>query len=176
MNDVTATSASRHLRSLAGVGGVGALAGREARTVASPLERALELARANASDLWAARRGYTARSLQPAVARAFDLARHAGRGGMPESIREITSCRRGRQAEHLVYESIEEAALALQDFLFANQNRLVRGHVLDGTAATRPLQVWKLHGDTVERGSSRRVDLDVDLGQTLQVGHGPVPL
>jgi len=48
--------------------------------------------------------------------------------------------------------------------------------VLDGTAATRPLQVWKLHDDTVERGSSRRVDLDVDLRQTLQVGHGPVPL
>ena len=176
MNDVTATSASRHLRSLAGVGGVGALAGREARTVASPLERALELARANASDLWAARRGYTARSLQPALARACDLAPHAERRGMPQSIREITRGRRGPHAQHLVYESIEEAALALQDFLFANQNRLVRGRVLDGTAATRPLQVWKLDGDTAERGSSRRVDLDVDLGQTLQVGHGPVPL
>jgi hypothetical protein len=96
---------------------------------------------------------------------------------MPESIREIIRGRRGPQAPHLVYESIEQAALALQDFLFANQNRLVRGRVLDGTAATRPLHVWKLHGgDTVERGSSRRVDVDVDLGQTLQVGHGPVPL
>ena len=95
---------------------------------------------------------------------------------MPESIREITRCRRGSQAQYLVYESIEQAALALQDFLFANQNRLVRGRVLDGTAATRPLHVWKLHGDTIERGSSRRVDVDVDLRQTLQVGHGPVPL
>jgi len=95
---------------------------------------------------------------------------------MPEPVREITRCRQGPQAQHLVYESIEEAALALQDFLFANQNRLVRGRVLVGTAATRPLYVWKLHGDTAERGSSRRVDVDVDLGQTLQVWHGPVPL
>lgn len=177
MKDVAARPGSPRLRSLAGAGGVGTLAGRETRTVVAPLDRALELARANASDLWAARRGYTARSLQPAVARAYDLARRAGRRGMPESIREIIRGRRGPQAPHLVYESIEQAALALQDFLFANQNRLVRGRVLDGTAATRPLHVWKLHGgDTVERGSSRRVDVDVDLGQTLQVGHGPVPL
>jgi hypothetical protein len=75
-----------------------------------------------------------------------------------------------------VYESIEEAALALQDFLFANQNQLVSGRVLAGTAATRPLHVWQLQGGTAERGSSRRVDVDVDLGQTLQVWHGPVPL
>ncbi|HEX9314478.1 MAG TPA: hypothetical protein VGA71_03565 [Actinomycetota bacterium] len=176
MNDVAARPVRPQLRSVAGAGGVGALAGGETRTVVSPLERALERARANASDLWAARRGYTARSLQPALARACDLAPHAERRGMPQSIREITRGRRGPHAQHLVYESIEEAALALQDFLFANQNRLVRGRVLDGTAATRPLQVWKLDGDTAERGSSRRVDLDVDLGQTLQVGHGPVPL
>lgn len=176
MKDVAARPGSRRLRSVPGAGGVGALAGRETRPFVSPLERALELARANASDLWAARRGYTARSLQPAVARAYDLAPHAGRRGMPEPVREITRCRQGPQAQHLVYESIEEAALALQDFLFANQNRLVRGRVLVGTAATRPLYVWKLHGDTAERGSSRRVDVDVDLGQTLQVWHGPVPL
>ena len=177
MKDVAVRPGSPRLRSVAGAGGVGTLAGRETRTVVSPLDRALELARANASDLWAARRGYTARSLQPAVARAYDLARRAGRHGMPESIREITRCRRGPHAQHLVYESIEQAALAVQDFLFANQNRIVRGRMLDGTAATRPLHVWKLHGgDTVERGSSRRVDIDVDLGQPLQVGHGPVPL
>jgi hypothetical protein len=95
---------------------------------------------------------------------------------MPGSVTEITSRRRGLRAQHLVYESVEEAALALQDFLFANQNRLVRGRMLKGTAATRPLPVWTLHGETAERGSSRRVDLDVDLGQTLKVVHGPVPL
>ena len=176
MKDVAARPASPHLRSVAGSGGVGALAGREARTLVSPLERALELARANASDLWAARRGYTARSLQPAVARAYEVARQAGRRGMPGSVTDITSRRRGPRAQHLAYQSVEEAALALQDFLFANQNRLVTGRVLHGTAATRPLPVWKLHGDTVERGSSRRVDLDVDLGETLKVSHGPVPL
>jgi hypothetical protein len=114
--------------------------------------------------------------LQLAVARAYEVARQAGRRGMPGSVTDITSRRRGPRAQHLVYESVEEAALALQDFLFANQNRLVAGRVVHGTAATRPLPVWKLHGDTVERGSSRRVDLDIDLGQTLKVAHGPVPL
>ena len=176
MKHAAAKPASFHLRSLTGDGGTRLRTGMQAGPGTPPLERAIELARADASDLWAARRGYTARSLQPALARACDLAPHAERRGMPQSIREITRCRRGPHAQHLVYESIEEAALALQDFLFANQNRLVRGRVLDGTAATRPLQVWKLDGDTAERGSSRRVDLDVDLGQTLQVGHGPVPL
>jgi hypothetical protein len=124
----------------------------------SPLERAIELARANSSDRWAARRGYTACSLEPVVAHAYGW-------GL-----------RGSQAEQLVYESIEEAALALQDFLFAHQNRLVSGCVLEGTARTRPLPVWRFHGGTLERGSSRLVDVDVDLGETLQVGHGPVPL
>jgi hypothetical protein len=142
-----------------------------------PLERAIELARANASDLWAARSGYTACSLQPIVARAYDLASYARRRGITgQSATPVAWRRRGPQAQHFVYESIEEAALALQDFLFANQNRLVRGRVLDGPAATRPLPVWRLQDGTVERGSSRRVDLDVDLGQTLLVGHGPVPL
>ncbi|HEY2668009.1 MAG TPA: hypothetical protein VGK51_14340, partial [Actinomycetota bacterium] len=77
--------------------------------------------------------------------------------------------------QYLVYESVEEAALALQDFLFANQNRLAGGRVLNGTAATRPLQVSRLQGDTVEQGSSRRVDLEVGLGQLLKVAYGPVP-
>lgn len=175
MKDVAARPASPHLRSVAGSGGVGAVAGREPCTPVSPLERALELARANASDLWAARRGYTACSLQPVVARAYEVARRARRRGMPGSVRDITSRRRGPRAQHLVYESVEEAALALQDFLFANQNRLVRGRV-EGTAATRPLPVWKLQGETAERGSSRRVDLDIDLGDIVKVSHGPVPL
>ena len=176
MKDMAAKPASRHLRSVAGDGGMGPLADTQARPLVLPLERALELARANASDRWAARRGYTAGSLQPAVARAYDLARHAGRRGISESVREINRCRRRPQAQHLVYESIEEAALALQDFLFANRNRLASGRVLDGTAATRPLPVWRLHGSTVERATSRRVDLDVDLGPILDVGQGPVPL
>jgi hypothetical protein len=139
-----------------------------------PLERAIELARANASDLWAARRGYTACSLRPVVARAYDLRGDAGRRGMTGQ--EVAWRLRNPQAQHLVYESIEEAALALQDFLFANQNRLAWGRVLEGTAPTRPLPVWRLRAGTVERGASRCVDLDVDLGQTLLVGHGPVPL
>jgi hypothetical protein len=161
MKDVAANAAHRHLRSLAGHGGETPLAGMRASPVLSPLERAVELARANASDLWAARRGYTACSLEPVVARAY---------------REIIWRMRDPQGLHLVYESIEEAALALQDFLFAHQNRLVLGRGLEGTATTRPLPVWRLHGSTVERGSSRCVDVDVDFGQTLHVGHGPVPL
>jgi len=143
----------------------------------SPLERAIELARADASDLWAARRGYTASSLEPAVARAYDLAAHAGRSGMSgESAKEIAWRMRDQQAQHLVYQSIEEAALALQDFLFAHQNRVATGRVLDVTATTRLLPVWSLHGGTVERRSSRRVAVDVDLGEPLHIGHGPLPL
>ena len=177
MKDVAAKPASRHLRSLAGDGGMGPLASTQARSLVLPLERVLELARANASDRWAARRGYTASSLQPVVARAYDLAGHAGRCRMSgEFARKFTWCMRDPRAQHLVYESIEGAALALQDFLFANQNRLVKGRLLDGTAATRPLPVWRLHAGTVERATSCRVDLDVDLGQTLDIGHGPVPL
>ncbi|HEY2666347.1 MAG TPA: hypothetical protein VGK51_05880, partial [Actinomycetota bacterium] len=139
MKDVAARPASPHLRSVDGAGGFGGRAGEEACPAVSPLERALELARARASDLWAARRGYTASSLQPAVAHARDVARHPGRRGMSGSVTEITALRRAPQ--YLVYESVEEAALALQDFLFANQNRLAGGRVLNGTAATRPLQV-----------------------------------
>ena len=177
MKDVAAKPASRHLRSVAGDGGMGPLASTQARSLVLPLERALELARANASDRWAARRGYTAWSLQPVVARAYDLAGHAGRCRMSgEFARKFTWCMRDPRAQHLVYESIEGAALALQDFLFANRNRLASGRVLDGTAATRPLPVWRLHGGTVERATSRRVDLDVDLGPILDVGQGPVPL
>jgi hypothetical protein len=177
MKDVSARVAAPHLRSLAGSGGEPHLAGMQASPLLSPLERAIELARANASDLWAARRGYTACSLEPAVARAYDLADHVGRRGVRgESAREISWRMRDLQAQHVVYESIEEAALALQDFLFAHQNQLVMGRVLEGTATTRPLPVWRLHGGAVERGSSRLVDVDVDLGETLQVGYGPVPL
>ena len=51
-----------------------------------------------------------------------------------------------------------------------------QSRLLDGTAATRPLPAWRLHAGTVERATSCRVDLDVDLGQTLDIGHGPVPL
>jgi hypothetical protein len=139
--------------------------GAHGSPLTSPLDRAIELARADASDRWAARRGYTARSLEPPVARAYDLA-----------AREIAWRLRAPLTQHLVYLSIEEAALALQDFLFAHQNRLATGRVLEGTAATRPLKVWRLHGGTVERRSSRRVDVDVDLGEPLHIGHGPVPL
>ena len=135
MKDVAAKPASRHLRSLAGDGGMGPLASTQARSLVLPLERALELARANASDRWAARRGYTAFSLQPVVARAYELAGRCRMSG--EFARKFTWCMRDARAQHLVYESIEGAALALQDFLFANQNRLVKGRLLDGTAATR---------------------------------------
>ena len=103
MKDVAARPGSPRLRSVAGAGGVGALAGREARTVVSPLERALELARANASDLWAARRGYTAWSLQPVVARAYDLAGHAGRCRMSgEFARKFTWCMRDPRAQQVI--------------------------------------------------------------------------
>jgi hypothetical protein len=115
--------------------------------------------------------------LEPVVAHAYEHAGHRGRRRITRrSARKIICRRRDARAQHLVYESIGGAALALQDFLFANQNRLARGRFLEGTAATRPLPVWRLHGDGVERGSSRRVDLDVDLGHILQVGRGPVPL
>jgi len=147
----------RGLLSLAGNGGE-QQAGIQSSALLSPLERAIELARAEASDLWAARRGYAASSLEPVVGRAY-----AWRLRDP-------------QATHLVYQSIEEAALALQDFLFAHQNRLATGLVLEGTAATRPLGVWSLHGGTVQRWSSRRVEVDVDLDEPLHIGHGPVPL
>jgi hypothetical protein len=177
MKDLAANPAPARLRCLTGTGGGQLLEGIQACELVSPLERAIELARADASDRWAARRGYAASSLEPAVARAYDLAGHAGRSGMSgEAAQEITWRRRDPQAQHLVYESIEEAALALQDFLFAHQNRLVTGRVLEGTASTRPLPVWRLHGGTVERRSSRRVDVDLALGETLRVGHGPVPL
>ena len=177
MKHAAAKPASFHLRSLTGDGGTRLRTGMQAGPGTPPLERAIELARADASDLWAARRGYTAWSLQPVVARAYDLAGHAGRCRMSgEFARKFTWCMRDPRAQHLVYESIEGAALALQDFLFANQNRLVKGRVLDGTAATRSLPVWRLHAGTVERATSCRVDLDVDLGQTLDIGHGPVPL
>lgn len=122
------------------------------------VERVVELARAHASDAWAERRGYTARSLQPVVAEAYAWSME------------------GTEPSHLIYESIEEAALALQDFLYANQNRLARGRLLGGVAATRPLPVWRVQGDITDRGSSRLVDVDVDLGDTLNLGHGPVPL
>jgi len=176
MKDVAADPAPPRLLSLAGNGGE-QHPDIQGCALMSPLERAIELARAGASDLWAARRGYTASSLEPAVARAYDLAGHAGRSGMSgESAREIAWRMRDPQAQHLVYQSIQEAALALQDFLFAHQNRLVAGRVLEGTAATRPLPVWSLHGGTVERRSSRSVDVDIDLGEPLHIGHGPVPL
>jgi hypothetical protein len=163
MKDVGAGQSHPRLVCIAGNGDEQLLPGNQASLLMSPLERAIELARADASDLWAARRGYTASSLEPEVARAYDLARRARRSGVP-------------RAQHLVYESIEEAALAVQDFLFAHQIRLVPGRVLEGTASTRPLPVWRLHGGTVERRWSRHVDVDVHLRETLQVTHGPVPL
>jgi hypothetical protein len=176
MKDRAANSAPPYLRSLTGNGG-GTGAGLTQGTLLSPLERAIERARADASDLWAARRGYTACSLEPVVARAYDLAGHGGRRSMSgESASEVVWRMRDPQSQHLVYESIQEAALALQDFLFAHRNRLAMGRVLEGTAATRPLPVWRLQGGTAERGSSRWVDVDVDVRETLQVGHGPVPL
>src|SRR5437660_10383151 len=81
MKDVAADPAPPRLLSLAGNGGE-QHPDIQGCALMSPLERAIELARAGASDLWAARRGYTASSLEPAVARAYDLAGHAGRSGM----------------------------------------------------------------------------------------------
>jgi hypothetical protein len=176
LKEVAGTPAPPRLLSLAGNGDE-QQPGIQGSALVSPLERAIELARADASDLWAARRGYTASSLEPAVARAYYLAGHAGRSGLwGPSAREIALRMRDPQVQHLVYQSIEEAALALQDFLFAHQNRLVTGRMLEGTAATRPLRVWSLRGGTIERRSSRRVDVDVHLGEPLHIGHGPVPL
>jgi hypothetical protein len=140
------------------------------------MERVVELARANASDAWAERRGYTARSLEALVAETYDAAGLAGFDAGGRSAEEVAWSMRGTHPLHLVYESIGEAALALQDFLFANQNRLAKGRLLGGITATRPLPVWRLEGDTVDRGSSRLVDVDIDLGETLCLGHGPVPL
>lgn len=141
------------------------------------MERVIEVARARASDAWAARRGYTARSLEPVVARAYDAAGIAGHfGAKSTSAEEVAWVMHDAKPPHIRYESIEQAALALQDFLFANQNRLAKGRLLAGVTATRPLPVWRLCGETVDRGSSRLVDVDVDLGDTLGLGHGPVPL
>jgi len=141
------------------------------------IERIVELARANASDAWAARRGYTARLLEPIVAAAYDATGFVGHfDAKGKSAAEVAWGIQGTHCDHLVYESIEQAAFALQDFLFANQNRLVRGRLLGGITPTRPLSVWKLHDGRVNRCSSRLVDIDVDLGSTLCLGHGPVPL
>ncbi|HYR63162.1 MAG TPA: hypothetical protein VET24_11105 [Actinomycetota bacterium] len=177
MKDITAGPAQDQ-RSLPGSAdpGDGCPAVMQEPQPVAPIERVIEVARARASDAWAERRGFTARSLEPVVARGNDAAVHVGCPGVQGlSAQEVAGSMRGRHHDHTVYESIEEAALALQDFLFAHQNRLARGRKLGGCATTRPLPVWRLHRGSVDQGSSRRVEIDLDLGETLYLGRGPVP-